>query len=79
MTPEAAPGYIRQNFKVLDSMFLNKKTNSHTRFEAFTVVMIQVEVFWVATLYSAVVGYHHFRGSFCPATHSYIWANFLVP
>jgi hypothetical protein len=26
-----------------------------------------------------VVGYHHFRGSFCPATHSYIWANFLVP
>jgi hypothetical protein len=32
-------------------------------FEAFTVVMFQVEVFWVVTSYSAVVGYHHFRGS----------------
>jgi hypothetical protein len=33
--------------------------------EAFMVVMFQVEVFWVVTLCSVVVGYQHFRGPCC--------------
>jgi len=31
-------------------------------FEAFTVLIFQVEVFWFVTLCSVVVGYHRFRG-----------------
>jgi hypothetical protein len=34
----------------------------HTRFEVFTAVRIQVEVFWVVMLCSIVVGYQCFRG-----------------
>jgi len=35
------------------------------RFEVFMVVKIQVEVFWVVTLCSIVVGYQCFRGPCC--------------
>jgi hypothetical protein len=31
----------------------------------FTVVKIQVEVFWVVMLSSVTVGYQHFRGTCC--------------
>jgi hypothetical protein len=31
-------------------------------FEASTAMMFQVEVFWVATLCSVMVGYQRFRG-----------------
>jgi len=34
-------------------------------FEAFTVVMFQVNIFWAAMPYSAVVGCQHFRGPCC--------------
>jgi len=33
------------------------------RLEGFTVMKIQVSVFWVVTLCNDVVGYQHFRGS----------------
>jgi hypothetical protein len=33
----------------------------HTRLEAFTAVKVQVEVFWVVTGCSVVVGYQRFR------------------
>jgi hypothetical protein len=36
-----------------------------TSFEAFTAVMSRVEVFWVVTPCSVVVGYHRFRGPCC--------------
>jgi len=35
---------------------------TYQRFEVFMVVKIQVEVFWVVTACSVVVGYQHFRG-----------------
>jgi hypothetical protein len=34
-------------------------------FEFFTVVKTQVEIFWVVTLCSIVVGYHHLGGPCC--------------
>jgi hypothetical protein len=34
----------------------------HASFEAFTAVMFQVDVFWVVTPCSVVVGYKLFRG-----------------
>jgi hypothetical protein len=34
-------------------------------FQAFIVMMIQVEVFWVVTPCSVVVGYQCFRGPCC--------------
>jgi hypothetical protein len=34
-------------------------------FGAFTAVMFNVEVFWVVTPCSVVVGYQHFRGPCC--------------
>jgi hypothetical protein len=34
------------------------------RFEVFTVVKIQVEV-WVVTLYSVTIGYQSFGGPYC--------------
>jgi hypothetical protein len=34
-------------------------------FEAFTVVMFKVEVFWVVMPCSVMVGYQHFRGPCC--------------
>jgi len=34
-------------------------------FEVFTAVKIQVEVFWVVTPCSVVVGYRRFRGPCC--------------
>jgi hypothetical protein len=36
-----------------------------SRFEAFSAVMFQVEVFWVVTPFGVVVGYQRFRGSCC--------------
>jgi hypothetical protein len=40
-------------------------------FEVFTVVMIQIEVFWVVTPYSDVVGYRRF-GRLCCLHHHFI-------
>jgi len=37
----------------------------NTSFEAFTAVMFQVEVFWVVTQCSVMVGYQPFRGPCC--------------
>jgi len=34
----------------------------NARFEALTAVMFQIEVFWVVTPCSDVVGYRHFGG-----------------
>jgi hypothetical protein len=39
------------------------------RFEVFTAVKVQVEVFWVVTPYSVVIGYHRFRGQCCLHIH----------
>jgi hypothetical protein len=39
--------------------------NCRTYFEAFTVMMFQVEVYWVVTPCSVVVGYQRFRGPCC--------------
>jgi hypothetical protein len=44
------------------------KSNS-ARCETFTTVKIQVEVFWVTTLCSVVVGYQRFRGPCCLHLH----------
>jgi len=38
------------------------------RFETFTAVMFQGEVFWLMTPYSVVVGYQRFRGPCCHIT-----------
>jgi len=38
----------------------HQSETKYTRFEAFTAVMVQVEVFWVVILCSVVVGYHCF-------------------
>jgi len=35
------------------------------RFEAFTTVTFEVEVLWVVTMCSVVVGYQRFRGPSC--------------
>jgi hypothetical protein len=37
----------------------------HGRFQAFTAVMIEVEMPWVVTPCSAVVGYQRFRAPCC--------------
>jgi hypothetical protein len=37
-------------------------------FEALTAMKIHVEVFWVVTQYSVVVGYQRFRGPWCSTT-----------
>jgi hypothetical protein len=41
------------------------RCNEHASFEASTEVMFQVEVFWVVTPCSVVVGYQRFRGPCC--------------
>jgi len=56
--------YIRFSisFIVLSYAFfkcVSKKYGIHVNFEAFTAVIFQVEVFWVVTPCSAVVGYQH--------------------
>jgi len=43
------------------------------RFEAFTAVMFQVEVFWVVTLHSVVVGYPEDGGNVD------LWNNGILP
>jgi hypothetical protein len=35
------------------------------RFQAFTTVKIQIEILWVVTPCSVVVGYQRFRGPCC--------------
>jgi hypothetical protein len=37
----------------------------NTRFDVFTEVNIQVELFWIVTPCNVVVGYQHFRDQFC--------------
>jgi hypothetical protein len=37
----------------------------YQRFDAFTVLNIQFEVFWVVTPYSVVVEYQRFEGQWC--------------
>jgi hypothetical protein len=39
-----------------------EKLHIHAKFEVFTVVKIQVEVFWVVMPCSIMVGYKRFRG-----------------
>jgi len=39
--------------------------HNYARFEVFMAVKIQVEVLWVVTPCSVVVGYHCFRGPCC--------------
>jgi hypothetical protein len=54
--------------KIKHEICLQNDTNSakititDQSFEAFTAVMSQVEVFWVVTPCSVVVGYQRFRG-----------------
>jgi len=37
----------------------------NARFQLFTAMKIQVEVFWVVTSYSVIVGYQRFKGPYC--------------
>jgi hypothetical protein len=46
-------------------MYLPQSHRLDTSFEAFTVMMFQVEVFWVVTLCSVVVGHQRFKGQRC--------------
>jgi hypothetical protein len=39
---------------------------NYSRFEVFTALKIQVEVFWVVTLYIVVAGYQRFQRSMLP-------------
>jgi hypothetical protein len=50
---------------VLYLCFKNRLTTQGSRSEVFRVAKIQVEVFWVVTLCSVMVGYHRFRGPCC--------------
>jgi hypothetical protein len=43
----------------------SNKSLCDERFEVFTVVKIQVEVFWVVMPRSVAVGYQHFGGPCC--------------
>jgi hypothetical protein len=43
--------------------------SSYARLLVFTVVKIEVEVFWVVTPCHVVVGYHHFGGPYCLYLH----------
>jgi hypothetical protein len=56
------------HFECSDFWSNNKHQLKHLSclwFEVFTPVKIQVEVFWVVTLCSNMVGYHLFRGPCC--------------
>jgi len=48
---------------------LHVLSHSYVRFEVFTVVKIRVVVLWVVMLYSDMVGYQCFRGSWCLHLH----------
>jgi len=50
--------------KILKTYELNLLAECET-FEAFTAVKIHVDVFWVVTPCSAVLGYQHFGGPSC--------------
>jgi len=53
------------SFSLFSHILMTLKAKMHlhlTRYEAFTAVNIQVEVFWVVTLCSVVVWYQRFRG-----------------
>jgi len=43
--------------------------STNARIEVFMEMKIKVEVFLVVMPCSVVVGYQHFRGSFCPHLH----------
>jgi hypothetical protein len=43
----------------------NPKFHYRTTFEAFAAVTFQVDVFWIVTPCSVVVGYQRFRGPCC--------------
>jgi hypothetical protein len=47
-------------------------------FEAFTGVMFQVEVFWVVTPCSVVVGYQNFRSPWCLHLQGEVYDKTLV-
>jgi hypothetical protein len=49
--------------------------NSRANFEVFTAVMIQVEVFWIVTPCSVVVGYQRFRGPFFTPKMEAAWSS----
>jgi hypothetical protein len=42
-----------------------KETGHDARLEVFMAVKIQVQVIWVVTPHSFVVGYQHFGGIYC--------------
>jgi hypothetical protein len=46
-------------------MAKTKSSKGIKRFEVFTVVMIQVEVFWFVTLCSIAVGFQYFGRPCC--------------
>jgi len=52
-------------------MFMRTILNPDANFEAFTVVMFQVEVFLALTPGSVVVGYQRFQRSVLPPSSGY--------
>jgi hypothetical protein len=58
--------YLLRNFWPDNSEICGQKDgHDFASFEAFTAVTFQVEVVWVVTPCSVVVGYHRFRGPRC--------------
>jgi hypothetical protein len=43
-------------------LHINAPSQKHARFDAFTAVKVQVEICWIVTTHSVVVGYQRFGG-----------------
>jgi hypothetical protein len=70
------PGIEPPNIQPIANCYTDRATPDFctidliANFEAFTAVKVQVEVFWVVTLCSVVVGYQHFRSWCCVHLHN---------
>jgi len=53
------------NWTQVYERFSASELQLNTRFEAFTAMNIQVEVFWIMIPHSVVVGYRRFGGRCC--------------
>jgi len=67
-TPETS--HVSNTPQSMENALLNvgitDQTLLQTRFDVFTAAKIQVEVFWVMTRCSVVVGCQFFGGPYCP-------------
>jgi hypothetical protein len=64
ITNQPTTGLIKFSLSLPQSRKLGR-SESFARFWVFTVVKIQVEVFWDVMPCSVVVGYQHFGGPYC--------------